>query len=97
MTRSFTRSLVLAAAAASALAAGPGLAREADPVGKAVMICAQDEMTARSYERTYGERPVFVTAQQVLEAGEGWTAPRCMTEREYAQLVRTTEARVRAR
>jgi hypothetical protein len=97
MAHPLTRSLVLAAAAVSALAAGPGLAREADPVSKAVMICAQDDLTARSYERTYGERPVFMTARQVLEAGAGWTAPRCMTEREYAQLVRTTEARARAR
>jgi len=35
MTRSFTRSLVLAAAALSTLTAGPGLARESDPVAKA--------------------------------------------------------------
>lgn len=95
MFRKFTSSLVLAAAVAAG--AAPALATPSDPVTKAVMVCGQDEMTARSYERTYGERPTFMTARQVLEADKGWDAPRCMSEREYAELVRVNEARVRAR
>lgn len=95
MFRKFTSSLVLAAAVAAG--AAPALAASSDPVTKAVMVCGQDAMTARSYERTYGERPVFMTARQVLEADKGWEAPRCMSEREYAELVRVNEARVRAR
>lgn len=95
MFRKFTSSLVLAAAVAAG--AAPALATPSDPVTKAVMVCGQDAMTARSYEQTYGERPVFMTARQVLEADKGWDAPRCMSEREYAELVRVNEARVRAR
>jgi len=95
MFRKFTSSLVLAAAVAAG--AAPALATPSDPVTKAVMVCGQDAMTARSYERTYGERPTFMTARQVLEADKGWEAPRCMSEREYAELVRVNEARVRAR
>ncbi|HEV7227089.1 hypothetical protein [Brevundimonas sp.] len=95
MFRKFTSSLVLAAAVAAG--AAPALATPSDPVTKAVMVCGQDAATARSYERTYGERPVFMTARQVLEADAGWQAPRCMSEREYAELVRVNEARVRAR
>jgi hypothetical protein len=95
MIRKLTSSLVLAAAVAAA--SGPTLALPADPVTKAVMVCRQDSLTARSYERAYGERPTFVTAQQVLTADRGWEAPRCMTEREYAELVRVTEERARAR
>jgi len=95
MFRKFTSSLVLAVAVAAG--AAPALATPSDPVTKAVMVCGQDAMTARSYERTYGERPTFMTASQVLEADKGWDAPRCMSEREYAELVRVNEARVRAR
>ncbi|WP_125256172.1 hypothetical protein [Brevundimonas fluminis] len=94
MIRKFTSSLVLAATLVAA--SSPALALTSDPLTKAVMICGQDQMTARSYERTYGERPVFMTARQVLEADKGWEAPRCMSEREYAELVRVNEARVRA-
>jgi hypothetical protein len=95
MSRKFTSPLVLAAAVAAG--AAPALATPSDPMTKAVMVCGQDAMTARSYERTYGERPIFMTARQVLEADKGWDAPRCMSEREYADLVRVNEARVRAR
>lgn len=95
MIRKLTSTLVLAAAVAAG--AGPSLAVTADPLTKAVMICGQDQMTAQSYERTYGERPTFMTARQVLTADKGWDAPRCMSEREYAELVRVNEARARAR
>ena len=97
MTRKIAPSLVLALAASGALAAPTAAAPQDQEKGKAVMVCAQDGLTARSYERTYGERPTFMTARQVLETGESWSAPRCMTEREYAQLVRVTEERARAR
>jgi hypothetical protein len=95
MIRKFTSTLVLAATVAAG--ASPALAVTADPLTKAVMVCRQDQTTARSYERAYGERPTFMTARQVLEADKGWDAPRCMSEREYAELVRLNEARARAR
>lgn len=95
MIRKLTSSLVLAAAVAAG--ASPALAVTTDPLTKEVMVCSQDQTTARSYERAYGERPVFMTARQVLEADKGWDAPRCMSEREYAELVRLNEARARAR
>ena len=94
MIRKLVSSLVLATALAAA--ASPSLAVTADPVTKQVMVCREDSLTARSYERTYGERPTFMTARDVLTAEQGWAAPRCMTEREYAELVRVTEERARA-
>ena len=84
-------------AAAVAAGASPALAVTTDPLTKEVMVCSLDQTTARSYERAYGERPVFMTARQVLEADKRWDAPRCMSEREYAELVRLNEARARAR
>lgn len=94
MIRKLTSSLVLAATVAAA--ASPVLAATPDLLTKAVMVCGQDALTARSFERTYGERPTFMTAREVLAADKGWTAPRCMSEREYAELVRVDETRVRA-
>ncbi len=94
MIRKLASSLILAATVMAA--AGPGLALTADPLSKQVMVCREDSLTARSYERAYGERPTFMTAREVLTADRGWSAPRCMTQREYAELVRVDEARVRA-
>jgi len=60
------------------------------------MICETDAATRRAYQREYGVQPVFVTAREAIQArhdGEAWNAPRCMTEREYARLVATTQTR----
>ncbi|MBO9502238.1 hypothetical protein [Brevundimonas sp. A19_0] len=96
-------SLVLAAGLALG-AAAPVLA-SVDPTtgakpGQAVMICSEDAATRASFQREYGERPVFVSAQDLLaarDAGERWEAPRCMTEREFARFERMTEQRAELR
>lgn len=63
---------------------------------QSVMICETDAATRRAYQREHGVQPVFVTAREAIQArrdGEAWDAPRCMTEREYARLVATTQTR----
>jgi hypothetical protein len=63
---------------------------------QSVMVCATDAATRRAYQREFGAAPVFVTAQEAVEArqaGQGWAAPRCMTERQYDRLVSMTQTR----
>ncbi|MEH6665822.1 MAG: hypothetical protein V7678_13295 [Brevundimonas sp.] len=58
---------------------------------RAAYVCATDEATRRSFEREYGQAPVFVTAEQALAASasdERWTTPRCMTEAQHERLER---------
>lgn len=67
------------------------LSVEAPPPGAAriVMPCDTDAVARRSFERSVGQAPVFVTAEQAIQArdrGEVWTAPRCMTDSELARL-----------
>jgi len=67
------------------------LSVEAPPPGAAriVMPCDTDAVARRSFERRVGQPPVFVTAEQALEARdrrEVWTTPRCMTDGELARL-----------
>ena len=91
--------LSLSLAAGLALAAAAPVAASVDPEtakapAQAVMICGEDSATRASFEREYGQRPVFVSAQDLLaarDAGERWEAPRCMTEREYARYERINE------
>lgn len=90
---SLTLSAGLVLAAAAPVAASTDPKAERAPT-QAVMICAEDASTRASFEREYGERPVFVSAQDLLaarDAGERWEAPRCMTEREYARYERISE------
>jgi len=67
-------------------------ADEADArLERAAYVCATDEATRRSFEREYGQAPVFVTAEEALAAsaaGERWTTPRCMTEAQHERLER---------
>ena len=56
---------------------------------KVLYVCEATEATARSFRREYGERPQFMTAEQVLEArntSQNWDTPRCMTKQEHARL-----------
>lgn len=56
---------------------------------RAIFICAADQDTRAAFQRQHGVDPVFMSAEQVLEARRDditWQAPRCMTEREYARL-----------
>ena len=94
----------LAALALATTFAAPAMAIE--PQGttavpaRAVMICASDSATRRSFEREHGTAPVFVTARDALAAaasGETWSTPRCMTEREHARLVQMNSERAAAR
>ncbi|WP_395945295.1 hypothetical protein [Brevundimonas sp.] len=63
---------------------------------QSVMMCATDTATRRAYQREFGSAPVFVTAQEAIasrQAGQRWTAPRCMTEHQYNRLVASTQTR----
>ncbi|NBB65624.1 hypothetical protein GVN18_40890 [Pseudomonas sp. ODNR1LW] len=63
---------------------------------QAVMVCASDTATRRAYQREFGAEPVFVTAQEAVEArqaGRQWSAPRCMTQRQYDRLISMTQTR----
>ncbi|WP_298747226.1 hypothetical protein [uncultured Brevundimonas sp.] len=78
--------LSAAAPAAAFDQAGPIDARLS---GRAVLICAADAATRRSFAREHGAAPVFITADEALRvrpSDPAWNAPRCMTEREYARL-----------
>jgi len=97
--------LSLSLAAGLALSAAMPASASVDPEtakapAQTVMICGEDAATRASFEREYGERPVFVSAQGLLaarDAGERWEAPRCMTEREYARYERISEQRAELR
>ncbi|OGN50883.1 MAG: hypothetical protein A2352_05865 [Caulobacterales bacterium RIFOXYB1_FULL_67_16] len=99
MTRFVPSALIVAALAAVAT---PSLAQasraEAPRTAKvqAVMVCASDTATRRAYQREFGAEPVFVTAQEAVEArqaGHQWSAPRCMTQRQYDRLISMTQTR----
>jgi hypothetical protein len=67
------------------------LSVDAPPIGaqRVVMPCQQGAVARRNFERRFGQQPVFITADQALSArnaGESWTAPRCMTWRELDRL-----------
>lgn len=87
---------VLASAAVPALAQHTRFPTEA-PAGaqRVVMICGTDAATRTAFRREHGGAPVFVTADQALQAratGEVWSAPRCMSAREHGRLVQTLTA-----
>ena len=51
--------------------------------------------TRSAFTRQYGAEPVFLTAREAAEAktaGQTWTTPRCMTEREHGRYVQLTQA-----
>ena len=55
-----------------------------------VLVCEQGAIARRSFERRFGQAPVFVTADQALAArdrNEVWQAPRCMTQRQMDRLI----------
>lgn len=62
---------------------------------RVVLICETDVATRSAFSRQYGAEPVFLTAREAVEAkaaGQGWTTPRCMTEREHGRYVQLTQA-----
>ena len=94
----------LSALALAATFAAPAMAIEPQTAtaapARAVMICASDSATRRSFEREHGAAPIFVSARDALAAassGETWSTPRCMTEREHARLVQMNSERAAAR
>lgn len=90
---------IAAVAALAASVAVPALAHQTRlpteaPAGaqRVVMMCDSDMATRSAYRRDFGTRPVFMTAEQVLQAratGETWSAPRCMNAREHNRLTQT--------
>lgn len=85
---------ILLAVSALAAAAGPVMAQDSPPTApRAVYVCGSDAATSRSFQHRYGERPIFVSADEALAAaasGERWATPRCMTDREHRRLVELT-------
>lgn len=62
---------------------------------RVVLICESDAATRTAFARQYGAEPVFLTAREAVEAkaaGQGWTTPRCMTEREHGRYGQLTQA-----
>ena len=76
LSLSFAAGLALAAAVPASASVDPETARAPS---QTVMICGEDSATRATFEREYGERPVFVSAQDLLaarDAGERWEALR---------------------
>ena len=66
---------------------------------RAVLICERDAASRRAFAREYGATPIFITAREAAAtrpSEPAWTAPRCMTETEYAKLRDATQANARA-
>ena len=93
--------ILSAVAAVTASASVPAFAQSAprtaapERAQRVVMLCSTDSATRASYQRDFGTRAVFVTADEALRARstrETWSAPRCMTEREHSRLTRTLNA-----
>lgn len=61
---------------------------------RVVLICESDAATRTAFTRQYGAEPVFLTAREAVQAktaGQAWTTPRCMTEREHGRYVQLTQ------
>jgi hypothetical protein len=99
MNRLTVSAAVLTLAASAALPAFAQqtrlLSRAPDSAQRVVMMCDSDAATRRAFRREHGAAPVFVTADEALQArstGQTWAAPRCMSAREHARLVSTLNA-----
>ncbi len=98
-------SALLLAAATPALAQSPGQSPQGEKMQptrvaapqpqRVVLICESDAPTRAAFARQYGADPVFLTAREAAEArsaGQTWTTPRCMTEREHGRYLQLTQA-----
>ncbi|CAN5136938.1 hypothetical protein BH09PSE1_BH09PSE1_24860 [soil metagenome] len=91
-----TTALIACAAlfAASAVPAfageAPRAAAAATPTARIVVsLCERDPLTQAAFRSQHGANPVFVTADQVVNAraaGERWSEARCMTASQHQQL-----------
>ena len=102
MTRFAAPALIAAVLTAAAVPATAQTPREVSPrtlraeTLRSVMVCASDIEARRTYQQAYGAPPAFVTAQEAVEArqaGHQWSAPRCMTQRQYDRLISMTQTR----
>lgn len=67
---------------------------------RAVLECRTDAMTRTAFRREHGSAPVFITAREAVRAARAdavWSAPRCMTPREYARLTQAMADNARVR
>lgn len=88
---------VMLAGAASASAAHDAPQVKAP---RAVLECRTDAMTRTAFRREHGSAPVFITAREAVRAARAdavWSAPRCMTPREYARLTQAMADNARVR
>ena len=95
---------VAGAAAAFSAAGAAGAADTAQPAtaapARGVLVCEIDTASRRAFVRQYGERPVFIPALQALSvrsSDPAWSAPRCMTNVEYARYRQAANTFARAR
>ena len=103
MTKSALIAYALFAATAAPAFAGEA-PRAAQPASQSsarllVSVCERDAMTQAAFRRNYGASPVYVTADQVLNAraaGERWSAPRCMTASGHQRLTQALNIRTRS-
>lgn len=94
--------LFLAAATLATAVAAPAVAQQSRVPAEApataqrvVMLCSNDDATRSAFRREHRTAPVFITADEALQAratGQSWSAPRCMNAREHARLVQTLNA-----
>ncbi|MBJ7484837.1 hypothetical protein [Brevundimonas sp.] len=99
MTAITTVAALILASAAPAFAGDARTAHTPTPQ-RVVMMCDATPATVSAFRREHGQRPVFVTADQVLSAratGQQWSAPRCMTAREHGRLVQAMSSYAAAR
>lgn len=80
------------AMALSAAEAAPVVDRARDVTtprsGRELYICAKDEASRRAFKREHGE-VIFVSAREAIDSrtdGATWSAPRCITQKEYNRL-----------
>ena len=103
------RTALIACAALMAAMAAPAFAGEAPRPAPAaattasqataplqVALCDREALTQAAFRNDFGPRPVFVTANEVMNAraaGERWSGMRCMTESQHQRLTRLLNAR----
>jgi len=95
-----TKTALIACAALVAATAAPAFAGEAPRARTQesnarilVSVCERDALTQAAFRRNYGPNPVYVSADQVLNAqasGERWSTPRCMSAGEHRRLAQLT-------
>lgn len=70
-----------------AVAAKDAAATRSEPGTRKVFVCDNEDLTRRSFARTYGAVE-FVTAEEAVKADAAWTGAKCMRSSEHMRLKR---------